>query len=60
MTTIQSTALVSVEHLNKVYESKERRVETIGDLSFFVSNSRPGLIFGSIVLGIANARGDVA
>jgi len=29
-------ALVSVEHLNKVYESKERRVEAIGDLSFEV------------------------
>jgi NitT/TauT family transport system ATP-binding protein len=32
-------ALVSVEHLNKVYESRERRVEAIGDLSFEV---RPG------------------
>jgi NitT/TauT family transport system ATP-binding protein len=29
-------ALVSVEHLNKVYEFKERRVEAIGDLSFDV------------------------
>ena len=29
-------AVVSVEHLNKVYESKERRVEAIGDLSFEV------------------------
>jgi len=27
-------AVVRVEHLNKVYESKERRVEAIGDLSF--------------------------
>jgi NitT/TauT family transport system ATP-binding protein len=36
MTTTQSSALVSVEHLNKVYESKERRVEAIGDLSFEV------------------------
>ena len=34
-----TTAVVSVEHLNKVYESKERRVEAIGDLSFEV---RPG------------------
>lgn len=32
-------AVVSVEHLNKVYESRERRVEAIGDLSFEV---RPG------------------
>lgn len=32
----QETALVSVEHLNKVYESSERRVEAIGDLSFDV------------------------
>ncbi|MES2533946.1 MAG: ABC transporter ATP-binding protein [Pseudomonadota bacterium] len=32
-------AAVSVEHLNKVYESKERRVEAIGDLNFDV---RPG------------------
>lgn len=32
----QETALVSVEHLNKVYESRERRVEAIGDLSFDV------------------------
>lgn len=30
------TALVSVQHLNKVYESRERRVEAIGDLSFDV------------------------
>lgn len=29
-------AMVSVSHLNKVYESKERRVEAIGDLSFDV------------------------
>jgi NitT/TauT family transport system ATP-binding protein len=29
-------AVVSVQHLNKVYESKERRVEAIGDLSFDV------------------------
>lgn len=29
-------AVVSVDHLNKVYESKERRVEAIGDLSFDV------------------------
>src|SRR3954469_18932521 len=29
-------AVVSVQHLNKVYESKERRVEAIGDLSFEV------------------------
>ena len=28
--------MVSVDHLNKVYESKERRVEAIGDLSFDV------------------------
>ncbi|MDN8617950.1 ABC transporter ATP-binding protein [Variovorax ginsengisoli] len=28
--------VVSVQHLNKVYESKERRVEAIGDLSFEV------------------------
>ena len=27
-------AIISVEHLNKVYESRERRVEAIGDLSF--------------------------
>jgi len=27
-------AVVTVEHLNKVYESRERRVEAIGDLSF--------------------------
>lgn len=33
------TAVVSVRKLNKVYESKERRVEAIGDLSFDV---RPG------------------
>jgi NitT/TauT family transport system ATP-binding protein len=32
----QETALVSVEHLNKVYESRERRVEAIGDLTFDV------------------------
>ena len=30
-------AMVSVDHLNKVYESKERRVEAIGDLSFEVN-----------------------
>ncbi len=35
----QAMAAVSVEHLNKVYESKERRVEAIGDLNFDV---RPG------------------
>jgi len=29
-------SVVSVQHLNKVYESKERRVEAIGDLSFEV------------------------
>lgn len=29
-------AIVSVSHLKKVYESKERRVEAIGDLSFDV------------------------
>lgn len=29
-------AVVAVDHLNKVYESKERRVEAIGDLSFDV------------------------
>jgi len=34
-----TTAAVAVEHLNKVYESKERRVEAIGDLHFEV---RPG------------------
>jgi NitT/TauT family transport system ATP-binding protein len=32
----KTMAVVSVEHLNKVYESKERRVEAIGDLSFDV------------------------
>jgi len=32
----QSAAVVSVQHLNKVYESRERRVEAIGDLSFDV------------------------
>jgi NitT/TauT family transport system ATP-binding protein len=31
-----SAPVVSVAHLNKVYESKERRVEAIGDLSFDV------------------------
>jgi NitT/TauT family transport system ATP-binding protein len=31
-------AVVSVDHLNKVYESKERRVEAIGDLSFDVQH----------------------
>jgi NitT/TauT family transport system ATP-binding protein len=31
-------AVVSVDHLNKVYESKERRVEAIGDLSFEVQH----------------------
>ncbi len=35
--TTQKTAMVSVDHLNKVYESKERRVEAIGDLSFEVN-----------------------
>jgi ABC-type glutathione transport system ATPase component len=35
----QETAVVSVVHLDKVYESRERRVEAIGDLSFEV---RPG------------------
>ncbi len=35
----QESAVVSVDHLNKVYESRERRVEAIGDLSFEV---RPG------------------
>src|SRR5277367_79838 len=29
--------VVSVSHLRKVYESKERRVEAIGDLSFDVA-----------------------
>lgn len=29
--------MVAVDHLNKVYESKERRVEAIGDLSFEVN-----------------------
>ncbi|MFY9510788.1 MAG: ABC transporter ATP-binding protein [Rubrivivax sp.] len=33
---LQATAVVAVEHLNKVYASKERRVEAIGDLSFEV------------------------
>ncbi|MGQ0731267.1 ABC transporter ATP-binding protein [Acidovorax sp.] len=37
--TTQQTAVVSVDHLNKVYESRERRVEAIGDLHFDV---RPG------------------
>jgi NitT/TauT family transport system ATP-binding protein len=32
----QKNSMVSVDHLNKVYESKERRVEAIGDLSFEV------------------------
>ena len=32
----QGAAIVAVEHLNKVYESRERRVEAIGDLSFEV------------------------
>lgn len=32
-----SVAVVSVEHLNKVYASKQRRVEAIGDLSFEVA-----------------------
>ncbi len=31
-----ASPVVSVEHLNKVYESRERRVEAIGDLSFDV------------------------
>src|ERR1700712_5744772 len=31
-----SAAVVSVQNLNKVYESKQRRVEAIGDLSFDV------------------------
>jgi NitT/TauT family transport system ATP-binding protein len=35
----QEIAVVAVERLNKVYESRERRVEAIGDLSFEV---RPG------------------
>jgi len=35
--TTQKNAMVSVDHLNKVYESKERRVEAIGDLSFEVN-----------------------
>lgn len=35
--TTQINAMVSVDHLNKVYESKERRVEAIGDLSFEVN-----------------------
>ena len=35
--TTQKKAMVSVDHLNKVYESKERRVEAIGDLSFEVN-----------------------
>jgi NitT/TauT family transport system ATP-binding protein len=34
--TTSEKAVVSVSHLNKVYESKERRVEAIGDLSFDV------------------------
>jgi NitT/TauT family transport system ATP-binding protein len=33
----QQHAMVAVDHLNKVYESKERRVEAIGDLSFEVN-----------------------
>jgi NitT/TauT family transport system ATP-binding protein len=33
-----ATVVVSVDHLNKVYESKERRVEAIGDLSFDVQH----------------------
>ncbi len=33
----QNNAMVSVDHLNKIYESKERRVEAIGDLSFEVN-----------------------
>jgi NitT/TauT family transport system ATP-binding protein len=36
--TTKETAVVSVKHLNKVYESKERRVEAIGDLSFDVQH----------------------
>jgi NitT/TauT family transport system ATP-binding protein len=32
----QANAVVVVDHLNKVYESRERRVEAIGDLSFEV------------------------
>jgi NitT/TauT family transport system ATP-binding protein len=32
----QDEAVVSVDHLGKVYESRERRVEAIGDLSFQV------------------------
>jgi len=32
-----AVAVVSVSHLNKVYQSKERRVEAIGDLSFDVA-----------------------
>jgi len=32
----------------------------IGILSFFTSNTMPGLIFGAVVFGISNAGGDVA
>jgi len=32
-----AVAVVSVSHLNKVYQSKERRVEAIGDLTFDVA-----------------------
>jgi NitT/TauT family transport system ATP-binding protein len=38
MTIGESAAVVSVQHLNKVYESKERRVEAIGDLTFDVQH----------------------
>jgi NitT/TauT family transport system ATP-binding protein len=31
-----ANAVVSVKHLNKVYQSRERRVEAIGDLTFDV------------------------
>jgi NitT/TauT family transport system ATP-binding protein len=34
----EAVAVVSVSHLNKVYESKERRVEAIGDLTFEVNS----------------------
>lgn len=36
---MQTAVVVSVEHLKKVYESRERLVEAIGDLSFEI---RPG------------------
>jgi NitT/TauT family transport system ATP-binding protein len=34
---MNQVAVVSVNHLNKVYQSKERRVEAIGDLTFDVA-----------------------